>query len=172
MFEWIAKYWLEVGFGLLSSGVVAMFAYFKKYYKKGIDATKQEEKESLVAEIKSMLDNQNLEFKNQLAQQSKDFTKQLDDQKQEFNKQLGSISARLEDLEQRFMILNNGVLSIQKRDFMADCHHLLEEDHVITLKEFEEITKEHKIYNSLGGNSDGDMYFNLIKEKYKGEISH
>lgn len=172
MFEWITKYWLEVGFGLLSSSVLAMFAYFKKYYKKGIDAAKQEEKQALVSEIKLMLDNRNLELKNQLTQQSQDFAKQLDDQKQEFNKQLGSISARLEDLEQRFTILNDGVLSIQKRDFMGDCRHLLAENHIITLKEFEEITKEHKIYNSLGGNSDGDMYFNLIKEKYKGEISH
>lgn len=172
MFEWITKYWLEVGFGLLSSSVLAMFAYFKKYYKKGIDAAKQEEKQALVSEIKLMLDNQNLELKNQLTQQSQDFAKQLDNQKQEFNKQLGGISARFEDLEQRFTILNNGVLSIQKRDFMGDCHRLLEENHIITLKEFEEITKEHKIYNSLGGNSDGDMYFNLIKEKYKGEISH
>lgn len=55
---------------------------------------------------------------------------------------------------------------------MGDCHRLLEEGHIITLKEFEEITKEHKIYNSLGGNSEGDTYFNLITEKYKGEISH
>lgn len=68
MFEWITKYWLEVGFGLLSSSVLAMFAYFKKYYKKGIDAAKQEEKQALVSEIKLMLDNQNLELKNQLTQ--------------------------------------------------------------------------------------------------------
>lgn len=68
MWDWILKYWLEIGFGILTAGMGIMFAYFKKYYKKGIDATKQEEKNVLVTEIKSMLENQNSELKAQLAQ--------------------------------------------------------------------------------------------------------
>lgn len=172
MWDFIVKYWLEVGFGLLATAVGAMFAYFKKYYKKGIDAAKQEEKNAMVAEIKVILDKQQEEIKQQLATQAANFTTQLNTQKQEFDKQLGTISARLEDLEQRFNILNDGVLSIQKREFMTDCRTLLEDHHIITLEEFEHITKEHKIYNSLGGNSDGDLFFNMVKEKYKGEISH
>ena len=67
MLEFIIKYWVELGLGLLTTAMAAIFAYFKKYYKKGIDTAKQEEKEAMISEIKLMLQNQNLDLKNQLA---------------------------------------------------------------------------------------------------------
>ena len=172
MKEWFLEHWIKLAFGGITTLITAMFAYFKKYYKKGLEAAKTEENNKIVNEIKNMLDKQSQEFANQLNQQSQDFSKQFADQKKDFNQQLGTISAHLEDLEQRFNVLNDGVLSIQKEKFMNTCHRLLEEGHTITLQEFENLVKDHKVYNSLGGNSDGDLYFNLVKDKYAGEVSH
>jgi hypothetical protein len=47
---------------------------------------------------------------------------------------------------------------------------MLLSSHVITLKEFEEVRKEHETYNSLNGNSDGDALFELVKKKYENTL--
>lgn len=172
VWNFIITYWLEFLFTAMAGAITASFLYAKRNYKKGLQATKREEKDQFVEEIKVLINEQKTDIKNQLDKQGKDLSKQLQDQKTSFDKQLGAMASRLDDLEQRFTVLNNGVLSIQKREFMADCHYLLQDGHVITLDEFDALTKEHKIYNALGGNSDGDTYFNLVKEKYKGELHH
>lgn len=49
---------------------------------------------------------------------------------------------------------------------------LLKEDHVITLQEFENITNEHRIYNTLKGNHEGDSLYSLVKVKYEAGLAN
>ena len=70
-----------------------------------------------------------------------------------------------DELKHEIDIVKNGVLSVQKRNFEQQCHALLEEGHEITLAEFEQIQEEHKTYNSLGGNHDGDIIFEMVVHK-------
>lgn len=69
------------------------------------------------------------------------------------------------ELQNEIKILKNGLLSIQGRTFKANCKKLLEEDHEISLEEYEEITKDHDAYNSLGGNHNGDQLYQLVRQK-------
>ena len=61
--------------------------------------------------------------------------------------------------------LKAGLLSIQGRAFKNNCKRLLDPDHEISLEEYEEITKDHDAYNSLGGNHNGDELFILVRKK-------
>jgi hypothetical protein len=60
---------------------------------------------------------------------------------------------------------------VQSRNFKANCHELLDINHVITAEELENITRDHDAYKGLGGNHVGDTLFNLIIEKAKKNIA-
>lgn len=60
-----------------------------------------------------------------------------------------------------------GVLSIEGRAFKNECRKLLQEDHIITLDEYQNIVYEHGVYNDLGGNHEGDLLFSAVKAKYE-----
>lgn len=66
--------------------------------------------------------------------------------------------------------LRDGILSIQGRDFKEDCHILLQEGHIITANEYEQILVDHIAYNKLGGNHEGDALFSMVEAKYKNTI--
>ena len=67
--------------------------------------------------------------------------------------------------------IKSGVLSIEGRAFKDDCRRLLEPGHVITLPEYEAIQAEHIVYNSLGGNHEGDGLFRLVVKKYQNTLN-
>ena len=69
------------------------------------------------------------------------------------------------ELQNEIKTLKSGLLSVQGRMFKSDCKKLLEEDHEITLEEYEEITRDHHAYNSLGGNHNGDQLYLLVRKK-------
>ena len=69
------------------------------------------------------------------------------------------------ELQNEIKTLKSGLLSVQGRMFKSDCKKLLEEEHEITLEEYEEITRDHHAYNSLGGNHNGDQLYLLVRKK-------
>lgn len=69
------------------------------------------------------------------------------------------------ELAEQIKVLKAGLLSIQGRTFKSNCRRLLDPDHEISLEEYEEITKDHDAYNSLGGNHNGDQLYMLVRKK-------
>ena len=66
--------------------------------------------------------------------------------------------------------LKRGLLSVQGRQFKADCKKLLSEDHIISFDEYQQITEDHQAYHDLGGNHNGDALFDLVKKKAEKEL--
>ena len=81
-----------------------------------------------------------------------------------------AIRTQIAGIRNNLTTLTEGILSIQGRQFKEECRALLENDHEITLKEFEHITNEHRIYNALRGNHDGDDLYNLVETKYRANL--
>lgn len=81
-----------------------------------------------------------------------------------------AIHAQIVNNQNNLTALTEGILSIQGRQFKEECRALLENDHEITLKEFEHITNEYRIYNALHGNHDGDNLYNLVEIKYRANL--
>lgn len=67
-------------------------------------------------------------------------------------------------------VIKNGMLSLEGRTFRDDCRRLLQNDHRITLNEFEAISAEHIVYNNLGGNHEGDGLFSMVVAKYQNSL--
>lgn len=66
--------------------------------------------------------------------------------------------------------LRDGMLSMQGRNFKNDCHKLLKKDHIIDVKEYEQLLADHVVYNKLGGNHEGDALFSMVEAKYRNTI--
>lgn len=77
-----------------------------------------------------------------------------------------TIQASLEIAEAKLENLTRGLLSIQGKQFRADCRELLEPEHQLTQEEFLEISADHEAYNALGGNHTGDMLFDAVRKKF------
>lgn len=150
--EIIAKYWIEFLCAIVGAGLTAAFVKIKTTYKKGRTAEADERKTEIINAVKDVVKAENKKLSTKVKQN------------------IDSLQTSLEDLRDEFIILQNGVLSTQGREFKDDCRRLLEADHHITLCEFEHLQKEHNVYNSLGGNSDGDELFRLVQLKFEGEI--
>lgn len=89
----------------------------------------------------------------------------LESIKKEISAEFERSNSRETELAGEIKTLKAGLLSIQGRAFKNNCKRLLDPDHEISLEEYEEITKDHDAYNSLGGNHNGDELFILVRKK-------
>lgn len=113
---------------------------------------KQKEKD-LVAKIEENVDEKMLAERERIEQSDKE------------------IKQDIEELNNKFCVLSQGVLSIQGRQFRADCRQLLQEGHVITLDEYEELESDFDTYKALGGNHTGDALHTAVQEKFQSQIT-
>ncbi len=67
-------------------------------------------------------------------------------------------------------VIKSGMLSLEGRTFKEDCRKLLQDNHRITLAEYEAIQAEHVVYNNLGGNHEGDGLFSMVVAKYQNNL--
>lgn len=101
-------------------------------------------------------------FKQERANEKKEF---LEGIQKEIRAEFERSNKKEIELQNEIKTLKSGLLSVQGRMFKSDCKKLLEEDHEITLEEYEEITRDHHAYNSLGGNHNGDQLYLLVRKK-------
>lgn len=148
MQEFIIKYWIEFVFGLIATGGIAWAKWTVNTYKRELDYKHEQELNTISVEIKKA-------FTEAYAQAKQDDTL-LQEQINQVSNDLG--------------ILKDGVLAILKKQFISDCHHLLEEEHTVTLEEYEAISHDYAIYKALKGNSQGDLLFSLVTKKYENTL--
>ena len=130
----------------------------KQRKKKAEDRQEQMNKE-IAKNIKTILDdNQRSILK--IIQEEEEKSKAEDE----------AIRQQIIGIQDNLTTLTEGMLSIQGRQFKEECRALLKNDHEITLAEFEHITNEHRIYNALHGNHEGDNLYNLVEIKYRANL--
>lgn len=152
---WLAKYWLEVLFGFIVAGIGVFFKYFWKLVKQD----REQHDRNLVEQIGKKMDDQH-----------QNIIEIMDQRDVTFKEEDKRIHEEIDELKDDFKIMKGGILSIQGRDFKADCRMLLQPDHIITLSEYESIIEEHEVYKSLGGNHEGDALFTMVQQKYGEQI--
>ena len=101
-------------------------------------------------------------FRQERAEEKETF---LNGIKKEIRAEFELSNKRETELADQIKVLKAGLLSIQGRTFKSNCRRLLDQNHDITLEEYEEITKDHEAYNSLGGNHNGDQLYLLVRKK-------
>ncbi len=136
MLEFFVEYWLEALFGVVTLGISFLAKKFYKLYK--------------------------AEQKHQKSKEQEEFQQELKNTILEVSRESRKGDARL---QQQIDVMTSGILSIQGKNFRQECRDLLNEEHEITLDEFEAIQQEYDTYKALGGNSNGDTLFDMVKKK-------
>lgn len=156
MLEFIIHYWLEVVFGLVVTGLGLAIGKLWKLYK-------TERDKDIRAEINGLLEDMNGKDDELRAEIARAHAASLEHD--------DTILAKIDSLTQYIETLKGGVLSIQGSHFRKKCLEYLKEDKEITLDEFDQLEKDHIIYNSLGGNHRGDELFKLVQIKVQAQLA-
>lgn len=159
MLDIIVKYWLEFALGLIAAGLGIACKKIYALYMSEKNTKKTKERENLMDDMKAMMTSCQLEVLNKVGERE-----------QELQEEDRKIKENLESLTNSVVVLKDGILSLQGREFRQDCRDLLKEDHVITISEYETLVREHQVYNSLGGNHRGDALFHAAEQKYKNSL--
>ena len=125
LIEFIAKYWLEVLFGLICSGV----ALSVKHHLKLAKLDKERHEQDLIGSIEKKLDKQSENMQAQMKECYGNLISVVNDYNQK------SIEAD-KHIHGEIDAIKDGMLSIESRAFKNDCHRLLDHNHVILIDEY------------------------------------
>ena len=146
--EFILKYWVEVVFGLIVSGLSFACRRYWKLWRAEQQHQKTEEQEAFYDGILKKIDERFEEINNRITAL---------DNKVEKNVQSS-------DAQQK--ILREGLLSVQGNNFKRQCKALLEPTHKISETEWLQHQIDFEAYERLGGNDDGHDLHNAVAHKY------
>lgn len=140
----VAKYWLQFFLG----GMGGIVTYLFKKYLKLLQAEKLKQQELFYTTLREEI--------NASYNKAQDSNKELKED--------------ILELSQQIQFLKAGILSVQKKEFIANCRALLEDGKEITLDEYTRISADHEAYNQLGGNHEGDQIFSFVSKKFEGQM--
>ena len=153
--EFILKYWVEVIFGLIVSGLSFACRRYWKLWRTEQQHQKTEEQEAFYDGILEKIDER--------------FEK-IDERFEEMNNRITALDNKVEknvqtsDAQQE--ILKEGLLSVQGNNFNRHCKAILETTHKITETEWLQHQIDFEAYERLGGNDDGHDLHNAVAHKY------
>lgn len=144
MTEFILKYWVEVMFGLVVSGLSFACRRYWKLWRAEQQHQKTEEQEAFYNGILEKIDERFEKMEQKINEVRKD--------------------VQASDAEQK--ILKEGLLSVQGSNFKRQCKALLEPTHKISETEWLQHQIDFEAYERLGGNDDGHDLHNAVAHKY------
>ena len=77
-----------------------------------------------------------------------------------------TICEDLNSIHTEINIIENGILSIQGKQFRDFCKELLKKE-TISIEEYEDFEEEYEVYKSLKGNHKGDALHARVVDKFK-----
>lgn len=149
MIDFIAKYWVEFLFGLIISGVTVAYNFITRQIKK----------------------NRQEQFDNQLDNLYVKITDSFNEKMTSLQEEDKHINNRIDQLHNDLEVMRDGILSLHRRRFVDDCRKLLNQESEITQEDYERLKREHRTYNALGGNHEGDEMYNLFLKKYEVQLA-
>lgn len=169
MLEFLAKYWLEFALGIIAAGIVGLAKYFWGLFKEHIRDIFTKEIGAMTAELQKTMKTND----NKLTNQIEHLEQKINDLEEKSVKAADAekgLDNGLDKLTEDLQALKEGVLSIQKQQFLKTCRKLINQEDPIQLEQFEKITAEHRTYNLLGGNHDGDELYRLVTNKFNSQL--
>lgn len=172
LLDFIIKYWTEFLFGIVAAGILAGGRYIWTLFKNRLKDSLEEQITSITDVITKRMSetDKKLEAKNtSLTQQIGELQADMKIMQQEIqiNKNDENlIEKKIDTLKDNLNTLKGGILSLQRKEFKEECRRLLNQEEAITYEQYTMLQHEHTIYNSLGGNHEGDQLFKLVSMRY------
>ena len=162
----LAKYGLELFFGLISAGALALCRYFWKQNKELGRLQKEEEnrkyRQMIIDEIEPIIEELGRaeeEIKN-IKKQGKQTVSGLENaEKASHETMYADLKKIQEENERRFALILN---SYKFRLIQLCKLHI--KDGYISTEDYAQVSEMHELYKSLGGNGQAEEYFEKVKE--------
>lgn len=172
LLDFIIKYWTEFLFGIVAAGILAggryIWTLFKNRLKDGLEEQITNITDVItkrMSETDEKLEAKNTSLTQQIGKLQADM--KIMQQKIQINKNDENlIEKKIDTLEDNLNTLKGGILSLQRREFKRECRKLLNQKEAITYEQYTMLQNEHTVYNSLGGNHEGDQLFKLVSMRY------
>lgn len=117
----------------------------------------------LVASCITWIIKKNYEYRIQLETQSKEeFRSEMSEC---FEEALQPVKKDIKEIKDGLDTNTAGTLTLYKTIFYEECHKLINSNY-ISIEDFEHITKDHEIYNKMGGNNAGDKLYAQVEQKF------
>lgn len=153
--EFILKYWVEVVFGLIVSGLSFACRRYWKLWRAEQKQQKTEEQEAFYNGILEKIDERFEEMNNRITA--------LDEKMEQ---QINEVHKEVQSSDAQQKILKEGLLSVQGNNFKRQCKALLEPTHKISETEWLQHQVDFEAYERLGGNDNGHDLHNAVAHKY------
>lgn len=161
-----ANYGLELIFGLISAGALALCRYFWKQNKELGRLQKEEEnrkyRQMIIDEIEPIIEELGRaeeEIKHMKKQGQKTISGLEDTEKASHEEMYKDLKKIQEENERRFALILN---SYKFRLIQLCKLHI--KDGFISTEDYEQVSEMHELYKSLGGNGQAEEYFEKVKE--------
>lgn len=172
LLDFFVKYWTEFLFGIMAAGILAGGRYIWTLFKNRLRDSLEEQITSITDVIAKRMSetDEKLEAKNtSLTQQIGALQADMKIMQQEIQTNKNDenlIEKKIDTLEDNLNTLKDGILSLQRKEFKEECRRLLNQEEAITYEQYTILQREHTVYNSLGGNHEGDQLFKLASMRY------
>lgn len=172
LLDFFVKYWTEFLFGIVAAGILAGGRYIWTLFKNRLRDSLEEQITSITNVIAKRMSetDEKLEVKNtSLTQQIGALQADMKIMQQEIQTNKNDenlIEKKIDTLEDNLNTLKDGILSLQRKEFKEECRRLLNQEEAITYEQYTILQREHTVYNSLGGNHEGDQLFKLASMRY------
>lgn len=172
LLDFFVKYWTEFLFGIVAAGILAGGRYIWTLFKNRLRDSLEEQITSITNVIAKRMSetDEKLEAKNtSLTQQIGALQADMKIMQQEIQTNKNDenlIEKKIDTLEDNLNTLKDGILSLQRKEFKEECRRLLNQEEAITYEQYTILQREHTVYNSLGGNHEGDQLFKLASMRY------
>lgn len=160
--EFILKYWVEVVFGLIVSGLSFACRRYWKLWRAEQQHQKTEEQEAFYNGILEKIDER-FEKMNECLKETNNRITALDDKVEQ---KINEVRKDVQSSDAQQKILKEGLLSVQGNNFKRQCKALLEPTHKISETEWLQHQIDFEAYERLGGNDDGHDLHNVVAHKY------
>lgn len=181
IWEFIAKWWLQLVLGFIGTGLTAVGGYYIMLIKKAKSSINQEKKQAfkdeLTTEVKNLIKEVREQVHQEIQEESSQVREEIAENETNDCEKITSLEKRADILEDTLSAvvtsldaIKEGLLAVQGHEFRNKCRRLLQKD-VITLDEYEQLESDHLAYNGLGGNHKGDSLFDQVKTKYYAQLN-
>ena len=165
MSVFISEHWIELLFGLISFGLIALCKYFHSQWKKALKYDKEAEKARILEEAKQEADKEvaqatkAIELKiNNLDTSLANRLSQVVYEIETLNDLIKENEEREEHLEQEVFNLEEHLVSSYRFRLIQLCKIYLAQKY-ITQDQYDQLTEFFKIYSAMGGNGQGKQYY-------------
>ena len=162
MTDFILKYWFEVVFGLIVSGLSFACRRYWKLWRAEQQHQKTEEQKAFYNGILEKIDER-FEKMNECLKETNNRITALDDK---VERKINEVRKDVQSSDVQQKILKEGLLSVQGDNFKRQCKALLEPTHKINETEWLQHQIDFEAYERLGGNDDGHDLHNAVAHKY------